>query len=56
MRRMALNLARVTQSKKNRWMRPMLKMAAWDDSFPLMLIRSAAKLEPEARKPRVQKR
>ena len=56
MRKLALNLARLTDGGRVTSMRGKLKKAGWDDGFLLKLLRSAASLAPTVETDKIQTR
>jgi len=56
MRKLALNLARLTDGGRATSMRGKLKKAGWDDGFLLKLLRSAATLAPTVENDKSQTR
>lgn len=56
MRKLALNLARLTDGGRVTSMRGKLKKAGWDDGFLLKLLRSAASLAPTLETDKIQTR
>jgi len=56
MRKLALNLARLTDGGRAASMRGKLKKAGWDDGFLLKLLGSAATLAPTVENDKIQPR